>query len=1037
METLDKKYCIQKQLVAPEIFELPEKILQFGTGVLLRGLCDYLVDKANRKGIFNGRIVVVKSTDGGDASAFDVQDNLYTLSIRGIEKGKRVEENVVCSAISRVIAAKNQWKMVLDCAKNPDLQIIISNTTESGIQLEQDNIHENPPTSFPGKVLAFLYARYNAFQGDKTKGMVIVPTELITENGKKLENIVLELAHLNGLDTKFIDWLEHHNSFCNSLVDRIVPGKPDSATKTQLTQQLGYKDDLLITSEPYLLWAIEGDKRVKSVLSFAKTDKRVIIQPNIDLYRELKLRMLNGTHTLSCGVAFLSGFSTVKEAMQDETMSEFIRKIMLHEISEGIPYPIVPNKILSFGNDVLDRFRNPFIDHLWWNITLNYSSKMSMRNVPTLAKYVETHQKTPDLFAFGFAAYLLFMRGAHPQAIQDSNAAYFSELWANHAPEQIVKIALQNKILWDEDLTQFNGFSEKVIQHLQDMLKIGVKNALNQLIHPQKQVNNVLKVHPNDNVIVALSNLLAGETVVLEGEAYLLLENIAAKHKFAAIDFLPNDIILMYGVLVGKAQNFIPRGTLLTTSNVKHATNPYQINDERKLNWHIPDISKWQNRTFNGYHRADGSVGTGNYWLVIPLVFCENRNMDVLRDALVKDLGYGRQNAYQTQTLDLIELIKKGKSPEEILKTDVTKITKKSKQKRLFKNIDGIKFLSHDGGCGGTRQDAQTLCGLLAGYITHSNVAGATILSLGCQNAQVSMLQAEIKKRDADFKKPLFVLEQQQIGTEEALITQAIKQTLVGLMQANENTRRPAPLSQLCIGLECGGSDGFSGISANPAIGYTSDLLVALGGTVILSEFPELCGVEQELCDRCADVDAATRFASLMKTYNERAKSVGSGFDMNPSPGNIKDGLITDAIKSAGAAKKGGTSPIVAVLDYPEKVTKSGLNLLCTPGNDVESTTAEVGSGANIVLFTTGLGTPTGNPITPVIKLSSNTKLAEKMPDIIDINTGTITEGKETIVEAGERILEYIIQVASGTVEISAVRHGQDDFIPWKRGVSL
>jgi altronate hydrolase len=301
----------------------------------------------------------------------------------------------------------------------------------------------------------------------------------------------------------------------------------------------------------------------------------------------------------------------------------------------------------------------------------------------------------------------------------------------------------------------------------------------------------------------------------------------------------------------------------------------------------------------------------------------------------------------------------------------------------------------------------------------------------------VPILEKEIHKRDPNFSKPLYILEQQKIGMEADLIAQAIKQTFAGLVQANQCKREPAPLSKLCIGLECGGSDGFSGISANPAIGYTSDLLVALGGSVILSEFPELCGVEQELSDRCVNKETAMRFAQLMKTYNERAVASGSGFDMNPSPGNIKDGLITDAIKSAGAAKKGGTSPVVAVVDYPDAVTKPGLNLLCTPGNDVESTTAEVGSGANIVLFTTGLGTPTGNPITPVVKLSSNTALYKRMRDIIDLNTGTIIEGEETIEEAGARILDYVISVASGETVISAVRNGQDDFIPWKRGISL
>jgi altronate hydrolase len=351
--------------------------------------------------------------------------------------------------------------------------------------------------------------------------------------------------------------------------------------------------------------------------------------------------------------------------------------------------------------------------------------------------------------------------------------------------------------------------------------------------------------------------------------------------------------------------------------------------------------------------------------------------------------------------------------------------------------VDGIKFLTHTGGCGGIRQDAQALCGLLAGYITHPNVSGATVLSLGCQNAQVAMLEDEIRKRDSNFSKPLYILEQQKIGTEKDLIDLAIRQTFAGLVKANEQTRTPAPLNKIVIGLECGGSDGFSGISANPAIGYCSDMLVALGGSVILSEFPELCGVEQNISDRCVDVNLAKRFSHLMKTYSDLATAAGSGFDMNPSPGNIKDGLITDAIKSAGAAKKGGTSPVVDVLDYPERVTKPGLNLLCTPGNDVESTSAEVGSGANVVLFTTGLGTPTGNPIAPVVKLSTNTNLYKKMSDIIDINTGTVIEGEETIEQAGERILEYVIRVASGEIEVSAVRNRQDDFIPWKRGVSL
>jgi altronate hydrolase len=545
-----------------------------------------------------------------------------------------------------------------------------------------------------------------------------------------------------------------------------------------------------------------------------------------------------------------------------------------------------------------------------------------------------------------------------------------------------------------------------------------------------------IKLHTADNVMVALVDLQAGHVVEYKGSSYTLADAIPAKHKFAITDILPLEEIIMYGVLVGRAQSHLPVGGLLSTGNVSHAASGF-LTGNSHADWHKPDVSKWQNQTFNGYHRADGSVGTANYWLVIPMVFCENRNIEVLQEALVKPLGYGRKKTYEIKAQQLMEVIKNGGRMEEVLYTEIDGDTTQSAGNKLFPNVDGIKFLSHTGGCGGTRQDSTTLCGLLAGYITHPNVAGATVLSLGCQNAEVRTLQEEINKRSPAFNKPLYILDQQKTGKEADLLEQAIRQTLAGLMQANSCTRKPAPLNKLIIGLECGGSDGFSGISANPAIGYTSDLLVALGGSVILAEFPELCGVEQNLVDRCLDKNNAERFASLVSTYSQRAEEAGSGFYMNPSPGNIKDGLITDAIKSAGAAKKGGTSPVTDVLDYPEKVTQPGLNLLCTPGNDVESTTAEVGSGANVVLFTTGLGTPTGNPIAPVIKIATNTALFNRMSDIIDINTGTIIEGSETIEQAGERILDYVIKVAGGEIEVSAVRHGQDDFIPWKRGVSL
>jgi altronate hydrolase len=548
-------------------------------------------------------------------------------------------------------------------------------------------------------------------------------------------------------------------------------------------------------------------------------------------------------------------------------------------------------------------------------------------------------------------------------------------------------------------------------------------------------MNKYLQIHPGDNVLVALQDLQQGTEVGFNGSTITLSKDVPAKHKFMIADVKEGDPITMYGVLVGKANSAIAKGELITITNVKHDASAFH-EKEGTVEWEQPDVSKWANRTFMGYHRNDGQVGTRNYWLVIPMVFCENRNVSVIKTAFEKGLGFAPAEVYNEQVQDLVSLYKKGDL--EAIKTYTAEaVTLSNKRHTVFNNIDGIKFLMHEGGCGGTRQDSDALCALLAGYIHHPNVAGATVLSLGCQHAQVSILQEALKKLNPAFNKPVLVYEQQKSASEFAMLSTAIKDTFLALIEADKQVRQPSPLSKLVIGLECGGSDGFSGISANPAVGHTSDLVVALGGTSILSEFPELCGVEQELINRCVEKDVSDKFIRIMRAYESQAESVGSGFYMNPSPGNIKDGLITDAIKSAGAAKKGGISPVIDVLDYTEYVKRPGLNLLCTPGNDVESTSAEVGSGANIVLFTTGLGTPTGNPIAPVVKLATNTKLAQRMPDIIDINTGTIISGEVSIEEMGEEILEYVIKAASGEVQTKAELLHQDDFIPWKRGVSL
>ena len=537
--------------------------------------------------------------------------------------------------------------------------------------------------------------------------------------------------------------------------------------------------------------------------------------------------------------------------------------------------------------------------------------------------------------------------------------------------------------------------------------------------------SRTLRIHPGDNVVVALDTIAKGHHVTRTCAAQV---SIPAKHKVVIRAIGAGDPVIMYGITVGRALRDLAPGARLTVDNIVHDSAPYTLRN-CKPSWTPPDVSHWTNRTFEGFHRADGQVGTANHWLVLPLVFCENRNVDLLRRAFEDELGYSKVSPYRRQVALLAHSYRTGRSEpkhEEIAAPD-----------RLFEFVDGIHFLTHQQGCGGTREDARGLCGLLAGYLHHPNVFGGTVLSLGCENAQVELLLDELNKRNPHFDKPLFIYRQQDYASADALLTRAIGDTFDGLRQANQARRSAAPLSALTLGLECGGSDGFSGISANPAMGHASDILVALDGKAILAEFPELCGVEQALMDRCVERKAAERFARLMQSYSELAKAVGSGFEANPSPGNMRDGLLTDAMKSAGAARKGGTSPVTAVLDFPEYATESGLNLLCTPGGDVESVTAIAGAGAQVVLFSTGLGTPTGNPVAQVIKISSNTALSQRLPDLIDLDAGNIISGTATMETTGEAILELVTRVASGQETTCSGRLGQHDFIPWKRGVSL
>jgi tagaturonate reductase len=484
-----------------ELLKIPEKVLQFGTGILLRGLPDYFIDKANRKGIFNGRVVMVKSTNRGDASSFGKQDGLFTLCVRGVQDGQAIEENIINSSISRLLSANTEWPEILKCAHNPDIGIIISNTTEVGISLVKEDINLQPPVSYPGKLLAFLYERFKAFGGSQQSGCIIIPTELIPGNGNKLQSIVIELANFNKLPAKFITWIGDSNHFCNSLVDRIVIGIPEERIKKLIESELGYEDDLMTVCEVYRLWAIEGNAAVKEKLSFSKADEGVKIEPDIELYRELKLRILNGTHTLSCGVAFLTGIDTVREAMEDEVMGKYIADLMNNEIGISLPIPVESNTINNYISLVRDRFRNPHINHYWKTITLNYTSKIRLRCIPLLLNYYRKTGEIPELFSLGFSAYLFFMKAdkkiddgyygifnGQPYLIDDEKAGKYYDLWQKYPVQELVHKVLKDETSWGEDLSGIAGFYDSVVDKLNSIINVGMKATL-QNINTKKMYN--------------------------------------------------------------------------------------------------------------------------------------------------------------------------------------------------------------------------------------------------------------------------------------------------------------------------------------------------------------------------------------------------------------------------------------------------------------------------------------------------------------------------------------------------------------------
>jgi tagaturonate reductase len=482
------------QLPTAAMLALPERAVQFGTGALLRGLVDFFIDEANARGQFNGRVVAIGSTGSGRDRVFDAQDGLYTLVARGLIHGTPTQEIRVIGSVSRALSAADDWDAVLACARQPDLGVIFSNTTEVGIAIDAGDVPDDgAPRSFPAKLTRFLYERARAFDYDPARGVVVVPCELLENNGAQLRALVTTLADRWSLDARFTSWLDACVPFANTLVDRIVPGAPTRDDSARLTAILGYDDALLTTAEHFRQLVIEGDDALAARLGFCDADAGIIVGRDVEPYRQRKVGLLNGTHTLAVTTALLCGCSTVRDAMTHHLVGPFIRRAILQDIVPALTVP----EALPFAESVLQRFANPYIQHALVDITLQGTTKFRVRLVPTMVQAAAMHGRVPATLVFGFAAHLLYLRGDLQQARRaaglnvppDAMGAQVEALWREIAPvagtpalRMFVDRVLHTEALWGPHLATVPAFAESVLVQLDRLMTVGADAALHTLL---------------------------------------------------------------------------------------------------------------------------------------------------------------------------------------------------------------------------------------------------------------------------------------------------------------------------------------------------------------------------------------------------------------------------------------------------------------------------------------------------------------------------------------------------------------------------
>jgi tagaturonate reductase len=466
--------------------EYPERILQFGEGNFLRAFVDWQVDKMNKEADFNGSVVVVQPLENGLVEMLNEQDGLYTLYLQGLKEGKAVKEHSVINSISRSLNPYYQYEEYLKVAEKPELRFVISNTTEAGIAIdENDKLGDTCQKSYPGKLTAFLYRRFKTFNGDRSKGMIIIPCELIDRNGEKLKAAILKFAELWNLEDEFVTWINEANTFCCTLVDRIVPGYPRDNIE-EIHKELGYEDSLVDVGEQFHLWVIEGPQWIANELPFEKAGLNIKLVDDVTPYRTRKVRILNGAHTALVPVAYLYGLDTVGNSVADEIIGKFLRGVIYDEIIPTLDLP--EDELKYFANAVLERFMNPFVNHYLMSIALNSMSKFETRDLPSLLEFAKRKGELPKKLVFSIAALIEFYKGKRGEediklADDKDTLDLYKELWINcdgseEAYKNLVTAVLAYEVNWKMNLNEINGLTDAVTENLIKIEKLGIKEAL-------------------------------------------------------------------------------------------------------------------------------------------------------------------------------------------------------------------------------------------------------------------------------------------------------------------------------------------------------------------------------------------------------------------------------------------------------------------------------------------------------------------------------------------------------------------------------